>query len=216
MTPQEILTELNDHGFADLGTTAQLRAINQSHKNIIYRKPWPFRETTLTLTFDGTNPFPLNNPADLRAVMKIIDPSTGKRIRFMRTDDFEERHGNQMTAAGTPILYYFVGTQLRVWNVPPASQTLYSRYLRSAPSVLAGDPESAFMLPPEFHEAIVFRTLMRLYDLDDDSALSARFEAHFENVMAQMEGDLFTRQMDEPEYVHAVDSDDYGFYMPSN
>lgn len=215
MTPQEIITELNDHGFADLGNTAQLRAINQSHKNIVYRKPWPFRETTVNLAFDGTNPYPSNLPTDLRSVRKLMDTSTGKRMRYMRTDDFEEQHGQQMTLAGTPFLYYFIGTQLRVWNVPPSTQTLYLRYLRSAQSVLSSDPESAFMLPPEYHEAIVFRTLMRLYDLDDDSALSARFEAHFENVMAQMEGDLFRQQMDEPEYVHAVDSDDYGFYWPS-
>jgi hypothetical protein len=147
--------------------------------------------------------------------MKIIDPSTGRRIRYMRTDDFEEQHGQEMTAAGSPLLYYFVGTQLRVWNVPPSTQTLYSRYLRAAANVGAADPESAFMLPPEYHEAIVFRTLMRLYDLDDDTALSARFEAHFENVMAQMEGDLFRRQMDEPEYVHSVDPDDFGYYLPT-
>jgi hypothetical protein len=215
MTPQDIITELNDHGFSDLGSTAQLRAINQSHRNICYRRAWPFLEKTLTLTFDGVNSTPSNAPTDLRAVKKIMDPVSGKRIRYMRTDDFEEQYVTTKTTVGTPILYYFVGSQLNVYQVPPATQTLYSRYLKTVASVGAADPESAFALPAEYHEAIVFRTLMRLYDLDDDSALSARFEAHYENVMAQMSDALLIQQQDEPEFIHSVDPDDFDYYWPS-
>jgi hypothetical protein len=186
-----------------------LRAINQSHKNICYRNNWPFLEKLLTLTFDGVNATPSNAATDLRAVKKIMDTTTGKRIHFRRTDDFEEKHASQITLAGTPKLYYFVGNTLNFWPVPPSTQTLRQRYIQMVPNVGASDAESAFLLPADYHEAIVFRALMRLYDLDDDSALSARFEAHYENVLAQMEDALMAKQHDEPEYVHVVDPDDF-------
>lgn len=212
---QDIITELNDHGFADLGQTAQVRAINQALKNVCYRENWPFLEKVLTLTFDGVNGVPVNAPADLRAVKKIMDTTSGKRIRFSRTDDFEEKHASELTLAGDPLLYYFVGETLNVWPIPAATQTLRLRYIQMVPDVVASDTEAAIVLPRDYHEAIVFRALMRLYDLDDDSALSARFEAHYENEMAQMEDALMNHQHDEPEYIHALDPDDFDYFYPT-
>lgn len=211
MTITELLSEINDHGFEDTLTTRKIAAINFAIKNISQRRPWPFLEKVLTLTFDGSSAAPSNAPADLRAVMKIMDTSTGRRVRFKRTDDMEELHGSELTAAGDPYLYYFEGTQLRIWKIPSATKTLRSRYLRTAPNVAEGDPEASIIIPPDYHEAIVFRSLMRLYDLEDDPELSQRFEVHYENVITQMADALMTLQHDEPEYVHVVDADDWDY-----
>lgn len=213
MTVTDIENEINDHGFEDTLATRKIAAINFAIKNISQRKPWPFLEKVTTLAFDGTNPYPTvgSTPTDLRAVMKIMDLSTGRRVRFKRTDDMEEQYAKNLLDAGNPYFYYFEGSQLRVYQVPGATQTLRLRYLRTAPNVADGDPESAIIIPPDYHEAIVFRALFRLYDLEDDPELSARFEAHYENVLQQMTDALMIQQHDEPEYIHVVDDDDFDF-----
>lgn len=212
MTPQEILDEVNAHGFEDTDTNVKLRALNFAIKNISVRKPWPFLERVVTLTFDGTNAAPTNDLSDLRAVMKVIDLSSGtpRRIRFFRTDDLEEQV--TLTDTGSPVVYYFEGSTLKVYKIPSSTQTLRLRYSRFAPKVTAfTDPETSIVIPPDGHEAIIFRMLMRLYDLEDDPDLSARFEAHYENEIAQMSDAFFARQYDEPEYIHVVDPDDFDY-----
>lgn len=211
MTVQDIITEINDHGFSDSGTTLKVRAINQAIKNIAYRKPWPFLEKVTTLTFSGSSATPSNTPSDLRAVMKIINTTTGSRIRFKRTDDMEEAYGSQLTTAGVPYFYYFEGTTLKVWQVPSATQTLRLRYLRTAPNVVDSDPESAIIVPPDYHETIVLRALYRLYILEDDAEMAVYFKNLYDENIADMTDALFTLQHDEPEYVHVIDADDYDY-----
>jgi hypothetical protein len=211
MTVTELLAEINDHGFEDTLATRKVAAVNWAIKNIAQRKPWPFLEKVMTLTFSGSNPVPTNVPADLRAVMKIMDLSTGRRVRFKRTDDMEESYAMNLLDAGDPFFYYFEGSQLRIWQVPGASQTLRLRYIRTAPTVADGDPEANIIIPPDYHEAIIFRALFRLYDLEDDPELSQRFEAHYENVLQQMTDALMAQQHDEPEYIHVVDDDDWDY-----
>lgn len=215
MSPQDIYNELSDFGFGDLGSTALMRAINYALKNITNREPWPFMEKVTTLTFDGTNATPSNAPTDLRAVMKVIDTTSGKRIHFKRTDDLEEQYGTSLAAAGTPYFYYFEGGTLKFYQIPPSTQTLRLRYLRSHPTVAQGDPESAILIPSDFHEAVALRAMMRLYDQDDDTAMSARVESEYENVLAQMQDSMWAQQHDEPEYVHMIDADDYDYFWPT-
>src|SRR5690242_19857276 len=136
----------------------------------------------------------------------MVDLSTGspRRIRFMRTDDIEERVN--LTETGKAYAYYFEGTALKVYQIPDASFAPRLRYLRWAPTVAAfTDPESAIIVPPDGHEAVLYKTLSRLYDLEDDPDISARMEAHYENEFAQVSDALSLQQFDEAEYIHAVD-----------
>jgi hypothetical protein len=211
MDAQALISELNDFGFVDTASTRKVSAIQASLRNILYRKPWPFLEKVMTLTFDGTNAAPSNTPTDLRAVMKIIDYTSGRprRIRFKRTDDAEEQL--TLTDAGTPYFYYFEGSALKVYQIPGASQTLRLRYLRTAPVITETSTEADLLLPPDYHEALLFRTVVRLADMDDDNDVAARFDALYENVVAQMTDALMALQHDEPEFIHVVDPDDYDF-----
>jgi hypothetical protein len=206
-----LLTILNAYGFTDTDTPTKVNAIQTSLRSILVRKPWPFLEAVKTLAFDGTNPYPTTSTADVRAVMKIMDLSSGqpRRIRFKRTDDAEEQF--DLTTAGTPYHYYFVGKQLRIYQIPGATQTLYMRYLRTSPVVTDSTTEAQLLLPPEGHEALEFRTVAALADLDDDNDVAARFEAKAENSIAQVTDALFAQQHDEADYVHVLDIDDYGY-----
>lgn len=209
MTVDELLSEMNEFGFEDTDVVEKVNALNFAIKNITQRKMWSFLEKVLSLTFDGSNATPSNAPTDLRAVKKIIDTSTGTRVRFKRTDDMEEGYGSRLTQAGTPYLYYFEARTLKVWQVPSASQTLRLRYVRFAPKVAAGDPETAIIVPPDGHEAVLFRSLQHLYDLEDDPELAQRFEAKAENSIALLDEAFGLLQDDEPEYIHVVDDDDW-------
>lgn len=211
MDVTEIIAELDDHGFADTSTERKLSAINFAIKNLSQRRAWPFLEKVVAITFDGTSPVPVDTPADLRTVMKLIDTTTGRRIRPQRVDDMEEKYGSQLTVAGDPFFYYFEGTELRIFQVPGVGQSLRLRYLRTAPAVVEGGDEATIVVPPDYHEAIIFRALMRLYDLDDDPELAGRFEAHYENVLAQMTEALVTQQKDAPDFIHVVDDDDWDY-----
>lgn len=209
MTPQEILNEIDAHGFQDTDINEKLRAINASIHNITARKPWPWLHKVASLTFDGTNPYPIIAPSDSRAALKMIDTSNGRRVRYKSVDEIEEQYGNQLTSQGSPYFYYFEGTQLRVWQVPGATQTLRYRYIRIHPTVLQNDPESAILIPVYGHEAIVFRAIMRLADLEDDSEIAARFGGLFDQEMQQIEEAFVVQQFDTPEHVLVMDEDDF-------
>jgi hypothetical protein len=206
-----LITILNAYGFTDTDTPTKVNAIQNALRSILNRKPWPFLEARKTLTFNGTSPVPTNDITDLRSVLKIRDLSTGqpRRIRFQRADDMEEQY--DLTLAGTPYYYYFVGNQLNVWQIPGATQTLDMRYSRKAPVITETTTEAALLLPADFHEPLEFRTVANLADGDDDNDVAARFEAKAENGIAQMTATLFEIQRDEPEYVHAIDFDDFDY-----
>lgn len=209
MTVDEMLTELNEFGFEDTNISEKLNAINFAIKNISQRKLWTFLESVVSLTFTGSSGTPSNVPTDLRAVKKIVDTSTGRRIRFKRTDDMEEQYGSQLTQAGDPYFFYFEGRTLKIWQTPSASQTLRMRYVRFAPKIAAGDPEASIIVPPDGHEAVVLRALQWLYDLEDDPELAQRMEAKAENAITLLDATLDVQQDDAPEYIHVVDSDDW-------
>ena len=212
MTPQEIISEVDAHGFADTDINEKERALNAAIRAITVRRDWPFLEKVWTLAFDGTNPYSTTDISDLRAVKRILDTTTGARVRFMRTDDMEDAHGSELLVKGTPQLYYFEGTQLRIWQVPSSTQTLRLRGTRRHPLVSASSSlESDILIPSMAHEAIVLRTLIRLYMLEDDVEMAAAFKPLFDELMVELEQALQELQMDEAEYVHVIDDDNWDY-----
>jgi hypothetical protein len=209
VTPDELLTSLNEFGFEDTDISEKLNALNFAIKNITQRKLWSFLDIVLSLTFDGSSATPTNAPSDLRAVRKIIDTSNGRRVKLHP----HRRHGGAVRHdahdSGDPFFFYFEGRTLKFYQVPSATKTLRLRYARFAGKVQSGDPESAIIVPPDGHEAVLFRALQHLYDLEDDSELAQRFEAKAENSIALLDEAFGVQQDDEPEYIHVVDDDDW-------
>jgi hypothetical protein len=206
-----LITILNAYGFTDSDTPTKVNAAQGALRSILYRKPWPFLEAVKTIAFNGSSAVTTTSLTDMRAVMKIMDLSVspGRRVRFRRTDDAEEQF--DLTLAGLPFFYYFVGTQLNIYQIPSSTQTLRLRYLRKAPVITETSTEADVLLPADYHQAWEFLTVSVLADLDDDNDVAARFEAKAENQIAQMTEALFALQHDEPEYVHVIDIDDYGY-----
>lgn len=212
MTPQDILDALSDYGFTDTTTTRKMEKINSTIFDITTREPWPFMELSTTLDFDGTNSVPSNWPADFQSELDIIDLSTGRKLQPMRLQEADAALNLALSQSGTPLYYYFIGRQLNVAPIPPAGTATHRmRYIHIHPAVLQTDPESAILVPKEHHEVVLLGTLVKLYDMEDDTDLSVRFQQLYEKKYSDMRGAVWMRQYDRPDHIVITDAYDYDF-----
>lgn len=217
MTPQEILDALSDYGFTDTTTTRKMEKINSTIFDITSREPWPFMEAApVLLDFDGTSAVPSNFPSDFQSDLDVVDMSTGARLQPMRVQEADRLLNLSMSQSGTALYYYFVGRQLMVAPIPPAGTGTHRlRYIRVHPTVLQTDPESAILVPKEHHEVVLLGTLVKLYDMEDDTDLSVRFQQLYEKAYQDMRGSIWMRQYDRPDHIVITDLHDwdYDYYI---
>jgi hypothetical protein len=134
MTVAEIIAELDDHGFTDETSTTKVRVIQHTIWDLEGRSPWPWIETSINLAYDGSSGLATNFPADFRAAVKVKDLSTGRKLRPLDIDEFEDMVGNNYTQTGAPAVYYFEGTSFNVWPVPGAPAPGTGQTLKDVPS----------------------------------------------------------------------------------
>lgn len=201
---QDIFDAMSDYGFTDTSSTRKLEKINATVWDICGREAWPFMEQTIDLTFDGINPIPTNTPADLVSVLDIWDTSTGSKMLPMRLQEADATFNTQLMATGTAKYYYFIGLSLRFTAIPAAGTILRMRYIRKHPALLQTDPETAILIPREHHEVIEYGALVKLYDLEDDTDLSVRFQQLYENKYQNMRQSIWMRQYDRPDHIVMV------------
>jgi len=213
--------EFDDHGFTDVSQTRMLGILQDTVWQVEGLKPWPFLGTVWTLSFDGTNSYPTNwamlTPA-FRASRRLIDLSNGRRILPLREEEFEDTVGMNFTQTGSPSYYYFQGTQLNVWPIPSSgAQLRLSGYQWSA-ALTATSPESAFLIPPQFHRSIIVNgALSRLYAMEDDTELAPLFQSYQSDAVDMAVEALFKQQYDRGDRVRVNDPDSWEFgttYFP--
>lgn len=206
-----MLSELNDHGFTDTSTTRKLALLQDTIWEIETEEPWPFVEApSVNLNFDGTSDIATNMPAAFRASLRVKDLVTGRRITPLRLDAFEDQVGINHAQSGDPIYYYFEGSALKFWPIPPSSTgRLKLRYLRVSAAITDTSAESAFLIPPRHHRAIVLGALHKLYLMEDDPELAMGYKALYDEKLKRMRQDLWQQQFDRPDSILVVDPDDY-------
>jgi hypothetical protein len=221
MQMADIFSELDDHGFDDVSPTRMLAVVQDTVWQLEGLKPWPFLGTVWTLNFDGTHSFP-SNWASLtptpRASSRLKDLSNGRRILPVREEEFEDLVGMNYTQIGNPTYYYFIGSQLNVWPIPAAGATLrMSGYQWSAP-LTTSSPESAFLIPPQFHRSLIVNgALQRLYAMEDDTELAPLFQSYQSDSLEMAVEALFKQQYDRGDRVRVTDADSWEFgqeYFP--
>lgn len=206
-----LISELNDFGFSDTPTSTKVAALQQAIWDIESRMPWPFLEQSIDLTFDGVTGTPTNMPADFKTSLRVKDLTTGRRLDYVRLDDFEDLVDTNYTTGGDPILYYFESSTLKVWRVPPAGRTVRLKYLRASAAVDENSLDSAILIPARHKQVILYGALVDLYDIDDDPDIAARNETKFEARILHLQKELFERQFDRPDFIHATDPDDWDY-----
>lgn len=216
MDVQGIISELDDHGFADTSTTRKIAVIQDVIWQIEGVKPWPFLQNNWTLTWDGSSGLPSNwatlSPA-FRASVRLKDLGTGARIMPVREDEFEDSVGVNYSQGGSPRLYYFAGDQLNVWPVPAAGSTAKLVGTRWSDPISQASTESDILIPRYFHRGLIVNgALQRLYAMEDDTELAPVFQSYQQEAMDLATETLFTKQYDRRDRIRVIDPDswDYG------
>lgn len=208
-TVAEMITEVGEYGFSDYSATRLLNQINNSYWDICSREPWPFLEKEINLSFDGISATPSNVPADLSAVLKVTNVTTGLRVLPIRLDDLEDNYALQVTQVGTPFVYYFLGTTLKFTPIPTtAVSTWRLKYLAYGNTLTAVSAEAALLIPARHHESVVFGALARLSAMEDDYQGATFFEQKLEKKLAMMREDIW-RNNYETDFIHQVEDYDY-------
>lgn len=209
MTPAEIVTFIDGHGFTDTSSTDKYAAINDAAWDIYSREPWPFLEKSVTLAFDGSSATPTNVPSDFKSVLSIIDTQFPRRLYPIRIEDFRSQLGNVSSQSGDPLYYYRLAETLFVWPIPPSSHTTSVMAYLARPAVLTdASAEAAILLPREHHMAIVDGALARLYFQDDDPEMAADRRNAFEQRLVTMRTDIWKTQWDRADTIEITDIDD--------
>lgn len=211
MDVPSMFQEFQDHGFNDVSPDRMLSIIQDTVWQIEGLRAWPFLMTTWSLTFDGTNSFPTVWPQDpiLRASIRLIDQSTGRRILPVRAEEAFSRQGIEGSQIGTPMYYYFVGQQLNVFPIPnPTTMLLYGA--QWSDPLTTTSTESAFLIPKQFHRGLIVNgALQRLYAMEDDTELAPLFQGYQSAAMDMAVEALFKQQYDRGDHVRVEDPDSW-------
>lgn len=210
MDVSEMLTDLGDHGFTDTGTATKVRVLQDTIWEIEGVRPWPFLEASVTLTFSGSSGLASNFPAAFKTALKLKDVQNNRTLDPTGESDLEDA-GFDLTTTGVPRVYYPSGDDLYVWPIPPASTTVRMRYLKSSTAISSSSVAADILLPARHHRLIVLGALVRLYDMEDDPELAARFEGHYERRLERMVDDLFRKQLDRPDFIRVQDPDAWDY-----
>lgn len=211
MSPQDIIDALSDYGFTDTTSIRKMEKINSTIFDMTTREPWPFMEADpVLLDFDGTNAAPTNMPSDFQADIDLVDLATYSRLQPMRMQEADRLLNAAIDQPGTARYYYFIGRSLRLAPIPPAGTGTHRlRYIKVHPAVAETDPESAILIPKEHHEVVLLGALSKLYDMEDDTDLSVRFQQLYEKAYSDMRGSIWMRQYDRPDHIVTTDPYDY-------
>jgi hypothetical protein len=200
-----VLEILDDHGFEDLSTTFKVELINETYWDLAEIEPWPFLEKVVLLDFDGTDPAPTNIPSDYSTVKFArrvenqvpLDPADYDDLLWGRYD---------LTTAGDPTMYYFVGTELRFYPVPPSGSDLVELHYHCFPAELtANTVEADILLPARFHSLLWLGPLVALYMRDDDPDMAASYQTLYDRASARMRTALWRRQIQRPQAIRMVE-----------
>lgn len=212
MTVQDIFDAMSDYGFTDTSAIRKLEKINATVWDICSREAWPFLEKSVDLNFDGINAAPSNSPIDLQAVLDIVRTDTGNKLQPLRLQEADATMALQLTQVGPAYYYYFIGGALKIAQIPSVGNAqLRMRYIAKHPVLVQTDVEATILIPREHHEAILYGALLKLYDLEDDTDLSVRFQQLFEGKLQDMRSSIWMRQYDRPDHIVVLDSYDYDY-----
>lgn len=208
MDAQGMIDILEDHGFEDTSITRKVEVIQDAVWEIEAAEPWPFLEAraSVATASDGS----VTKPSDWRSTLNFFDGTKKVRIRNVREDDVRDYGEGDLSETGDPVAYYFVANTMYLWPNPGVTSGRFTlAYLRQSAAITETSPESAFLIPKQYHRIIVYAALQKLYDMEDDPEMAARFGQLMADKLESMRTDMWKREWDRPDFVHVYDFDSY-------
>lgn len=216
MDVSAIISDLDDHGFADTSSTRKLAVIQDVIWQVEGILPWPFLRQSWTLNFDGTSPVPSNwntlTPA-FRNSIRLKDLNNGRRVMPVREEEWADRSATSFAVAGNPEIYYFGDAgALSVWPVPVAGYSLWLQGTRWSDPINTSTTESQILIPKYFHRGLIVNgALQRLYAMEDDTELAPVFQSYQQAAMELATETLLKQQYDRRDHIKVIDPDSWDF-----
>lgn len=198
-TVQDLIDELDDHGFSDTSSARKVSIINDVANDINSRNPWKYLRASASLSIVSGNDTP-STPATMRQVIGITIPSISGILLPEDLRGIRKTYRGDTTAA-QPTSYYFVGNTLKIYPVPDANYTATIDYVQNQATLTSSSVEADILLPARHHRCIVLGSLAKLYAMEDDTDLSPLFENQYESRILTMTEDLTAEQYDRPSRV---------------
>lgn len=216
MLASEIVTDVQNHGFADITSSDILVHLNDTYQDICSLESWPFLEKTLTGTFVASAQ-QVSATTDIKQILSFVNTGAGYELLPMEPDTFYKDYAAVLTQTGFPAVYYQpqvnaaspMGWQVNVWPIPAPLTTFQLRYLYIPSDLSAG---STPVLPARFHRILTWGTLLSIYRMEDDPDSGMEFQNLYDRHYARMREDLWSRQFDRQEMIGDVTADDITYY----
>lgn len=216
MLVSEILTDVKNHGFADIADADLLVHLNDTYQDICNLEAWPFLEKTLTTTFTPASQ-QVSATTDIKQILSFINTVQGYELQPMEADSFYKQYSSVLTQTGFPVIYYQpqvntaspMGYQLNVWPIPSVTTACQIRYLYIPATLTTSDTP---VLPARFHRILTWGTLLSVYRMEDDPDSGMEFQNLYDRHYGRMRDDLWSKQYDRQDIIEDVTYDDMTYY----
>lgn len=218
MDVSELLEIVDEQGFDDVDVDIKVNYIQMAIDDICGAAPWPFLDGTITMDaangthFDQATGEMKQLTGVARAISKIVPLGTSftQRIRWIRRDEHLDQHSQNLLETGNPSNYFMFGEKFYLFPIP-SSGTFQIDYVRIHPAITSASPETDILIPARRHEAILLRTIYRLYAQDEDHESAGAFKAQYDEYILMMREDMFKKQYDTPDTIFVTDPDDFNY-----
>lgn len=204
MNVNDMVTEIQAHGFDDVLAARIIPLLDLEHKRICATAAWPFTEATSTWTPNvvAVNVTVPGAPSPIQFVRYAELPQYSQALSYVRRDILRKTYGGGLTTVtDLPKNYYIFNEEFFVWpNFPIGTTTVQVTldYHMKPATLAAGGAEATILLPPEFHGILMDRVLARLSrsegDLTDGETYDSRAQGQLPELYA-----AFDINMDSPD-----------------
>lgn len=180
-------------------TAKILNFLNDTNRQIVNMKRWPFMETTTNYTAVigtqsvGTLPADLQVPINLRVLTTFT-----ANLPFVPYIEYDRAYPNPTTLPNTPPTFFtiFNNTVLLGPSAPDVAYTLQLRYLKKPTTLVDGN--SVPDVPYEFEEAMVLGAFMRALQHEDSYDQAQVISGQLDDLIINMNARLNATQLGQP------------------
>lgn len=203
----ELLDTMEDYGFDDVERSTLARLIDDAHKELCLREPWPFLERQQTIT-QAANDASVTTAEPLGKVLALVNKADNLVLEPLRTDTQMKDFVYDLDTTGIPTHYYFINDALYLWPTPSSETELRIRYL-TEPTTLNSDSDDTLILWPSKHDSVIlYSALSKAYYINDDPQ-GASMQQVMEARLQIARSDLWMKNYDRPDRVIVLDDNEY-------
>lgn len=203
----ELLDTMEDYGFDDIERTTLARLVDDAHKELCLREPWPFLERQETISQSASDNT-VSTTSTLGKILAFVNKTDNVILEPLRTDSQLKDYVYQLDDTGTPTHYYFIADTLYLWPTPDSAKSLRIRYLTEPGTLNKDSDDSAFLWPSKHDSVLLYAALSKAYFINDDpqgammqQVMDARFQI--------ARNDLWMKQFDRPDRMVILDDDEF-------